>query len=81
MHWIDGCPGDGLQSRLSRRGIIGLATLSVLSGPRRASAAEGPLRFGLTPVFLNNDIELLSRLKDYFSLQTGRDVQLVQRRT
>jgi phosphonate transport system substrate-binding protein len=32
-------------------------------------------------VFLNNDIELLTELKNYLSRHTGRDVQLVQRRT
>jgi phosphonate transport system substrate-binding protein len=35
----------------------------------------------LTPVFLNNDIDLLAKLKSYLSRQTGREVQLVQRRT
>lgn len=44
--------------------------------------AAGPvLKFGLTPVFLTNDIELLTALKAYLARQTGRDVQLVQRRT
>jgi phosphonate transport system substrate-binding protein len=35
----------------------------------------------LTPVFLNDDIDLLAKLKSYLSRQTGREVQLVQRRT
>jgi hypothetical protein len=30
----------------------------------------------LTPVFLNNDIDLLAKLKSYLSRQTGREVQL-----
>ena len=46
----------------------------------RVSAQE-QLKFGLTPVFLTNDIEMLTRLKSYLSRQTGREVQLVQRRT
>jgi phosphonate transport system substrate-binding protein len=46
-----------------------------------AASATGPLRFGLTPVFLNNDIELLARFRSYLSRQTDREVQLVQRRT
>ena len=46
----------------------------------RVSAQE-QLKFGLTPVFLTSDIELLTRLKNYLSRQTGREVQLVQRRT
>ena len=43
--------------------------------------ASEPLKFGLTPVFLTNDIELLAKLKNYLVRQTGREVQLVQRRT
>ncbi len=37
--------------------------------------------FGLTPVFLTNDLELLTKLKAYLSRKTDREVQLVQRRT
>ena len=49
---------------------------------REANAATAaPLNFGLTPVFLTNDLELLTRLKAYLSRKTGREVQLVQRRT
>jgi phosphonate transport system substrate-binding protein len=40
-----------------------------------------PIRFGLTPVFLNNDLELLARLQSYLSRSTGHEVALVQRRT
>jgi len=43
--------------------------------------ALGALNFGLTPVFLTNDLELLTKLKAYLSRKTGREVQLVQRRT
>lgn len=39
------------------------------------------MAFGLTPVFLTNDLELLTRLKAYLSRKTGREVQLVRRRT
>ena len=45
------------------------------------AATTAPLYFGLTPVFLTNDLELLTRLKAYLSRKTGREVQLVQRRT
>ncbi len=47
----------------------------------RILAAEKEILFGLTPVFLTNDLELLTRLKGYFSRVTGREVRLVQRRT
>jgi phosphonate transport system substrate-binding protein len=39
------------------------------------------LRFGLTPVFLTSDLELLSRLQGYLEQACGRPVELVQRRT
>ncbi|MDZ7601259.1 MAG: PhnD/SsuA/transferrin family substrate-binding protein [Hoeflea sp.] len=39
------------------------------------------LRFGLTPVFLNNDIQLLDTLKVFLEAATGHSVELVTRRT
>lgn len=45
------------------------------------ASAQGRLAFGLTPVFLTSDIELLAMLKLYLDAATGYDVQLVQRRT
>ncbi|MHA1564915.1 MAG: PhnD/SsuA/transferrin family substrate-binding protein, partial [Alphaproteobacteria bacterium] len=39
------------------------------------------IRFGLTPVFLSSDLELLTRLKAYLAASTGRPVTLVLRRT
>lgn len=60
-----------------------LSALATLPLTARAGLAVGAgvLRFGLTPVFLSNDLELLSKLKSYLSRRTGREVQLVQRRT
>jgi phosphonate transport system substrate-binding protein len=73
----------GLRSPLHRRGLLrgagALAAVALASG--RARAAEPPLRFGLTPVFLTSDLELLSALEGYLSRRLGRPVQLVQRRT
>lgn len=62
-----------------RKTLAGLCSLV----PLRSTfcRAEGVLKFGLTPVFLTSDIELLAKLRNYLSRQTGRDVQLVQRRT
>ncbi len=47
----------------------------------KAEASEKTISFGLTPVFLTNDLELLTKLKSYLERATGRTVQLVQRRT
>ena len=58
----------------------GAVSLCLTTRETQAVAAT-PLNFGLTPVFLTNDLELLTRLKAYLSRKTGRDVQLVQRRT
>lgn len=50
--------------------------------PRTSLGANFPvIQFGLTPVFLTSDLELLTRLKSYLSRKCGTDVQLVQRRT
>ena len=63
-----------------RRELLKAALSGLLLGTDCAVATV-PLRFGLTPVFLNNDIELLAKFKSYLVRQTGKDVQLVQRRT
>ena len=43
--------------------------------------AEVPIRLGLTPVFLDNDAEVISRLRLALGQGTGRPIDLVQRRT
>jgi phosphonate transport system substrate-binding protein len=64
----------------SRRAFLRWVAASSITIAGTAHAQE-PLKFGLTPVFLTSDIELLAKLKSYLSRQTGREVQLVQRRT
>lgn len=71
---------DCSHPRFSRRKLLWSASCGLIAASR-PGRAEVPLRFGLTPVFLTSDIELLAKLKSYLSRQTGRDVQLVQRRT
>ena len=52
------------------------------SGLATPALAQGSvLRFGLTPVFLSNDLTLLRDLERYFTRVTGARVELVQRRT
>lgn len=58
-----------------------LAAPLVWAAPRSMAVAEGPLQFGLTPVFLLDDLELLTKLKAYLSKKCAAEVQLVQRRT
>jgi phosphonate transport system substrate-binding protein len=51
----------------------GLAALPAL--------ASQPFRLGLTPVFLDNDAEVIDRLRAAFSASLGVDIELEQRRT
>jgi len=66
-----------------RRVVAGAAAAAVTCAlpSAMARAADTPIRFGLTPVFLNNDLELLDRLRAFLSRSTGQQVTLVQRRT
>ena len=76
--------GFGLDCRLDKRELLG-ATVSLLLASTVSGAAEtpanGPIRFGLTPVFLTNDLELLGRLQSYLQRATGHPVELITRRT
>lgn len=67
----------------SRRQFLGTLSLAGVAGVpnRTAFGALKVLNFGLTPVFLSNDLDLLTKLKSYLARNTGRDVQLIQRRT
>lgn len=64
-----------------RRALTWIATSPlILLGTSRVRAQQ-PLNFGLTPVFLTNDLELLTKLETYLAHKTGREIALVQRRT
>jgi phosphonate transport system substrate-binding protein len=67
----------------SRRGALAVLAASMLpSAPPRALAGVAtPVTFGLNPLFLDSDIELLSMIGQYLSGKLGRPVQLVRRRT
>jgi phosphonate transport system substrate-binding protein len=75
--------GFGLNQGLDRRELLS-ATVSALLASTIGAAAEttsAPIRFGLTPVFLTNDLELLGRLQSYLQRATGYSVSLITRRT
>ena len=61
-------------------GVAGLAASQALPFVGRASA-QTSFSFGLTPVFLDSDIELLNELQGYLSQAMKRSVSLVKRRT
>lgn len=68
---------------LSRRHFVagGASTALAISSANSFAASPSPIRFGLTPVFLNNDIQLLDLLRAYLATETDHDVELVTRRT
>lgn len=67
------------RSGFTRRAVLG--SLSALLAPLPALKAAETLRFGLTPVFLSDDLQLLADLKAYLETATGSPVELVTRRT
>jgi phosphonate transport system substrate-binding protein len=68
---------------VTRRATLALgigAVATAVSG--RSTRAQGEsFKFGLTPVFLSNDLELLAALRSYLSNAIGEAVELVNRRT
>jgi phosphonate transport system substrate-binding protein len=65
---------------LSAVAAVGAGLIDATLVPRRA-AAQDTFRFGLTPVFLDSDIELLHELQAYLREAMGREVSLIKRRT
>lgn len=67
----------------TRREVLALGCTAAAYAVSRcdASAQDDTFRFGLTPVFLSNDLELLNLLRDYLSSAIGGPVELVTRRT
>jgi phosphonate transport system substrate-binding protein len=64
----------------SRRSVLATGGAALLA-PGLSVAQESPVRFGLTPVFLDSDIQLLANLEQYLSNQIERPVALVKKRT
>ncbi len=77
-----GLPSGDAHSVNRRQLLTGMASAGALSLiPGRSLAGPGEVRFGLTPVFLTSDLELLTQLRGYLSGALGRPVTLVTRRT
>ena len=62
-----------------RHTLIGLGAAAFM--PALRASAETGYRLGLTPVFLDNDAEVIRRLRDAFSQSLGVEITLEQRRT
>ncbi|WP_247890902.1 PhnD/SsuA/transferrin family substrate-binding protein [Azospirillum aestuarii] len=63
------------------RAFSALGLLAIPATVMAASPGLPPLRFGLTPVFLDSDTELLGALERYLTGRLARPVALVKRRT
>lgn len=72
-------PTESCCRRAFLAAAAGAGALAVLPDILRAEG--GQVRFGLTPVFLSSDLELLTQLKTYLSSALQRPVTLVMRRT
>lgn len=73
-----------LSDPFDRRSVLALAGTLVLvstTGTQAKIRSDSAIRFGLTPVFLTSDLELLGRLEAYLQRATGSPVALVTRRT
>lgn len=68
------------RGRISRRTLLA-AGGAAIAFASTAGAQQESFKFGLTPVFLSNDLELLGLLRSYLSARIGEPVELVTRRT
>ena len=71
------------RSHPSRRAVLGALSGACLAGAgRAASAAEGAsASFGMTPVCLSYDLDLVERLRAHLAARVGGPVRVVTRRT
>ena len=77
-----GMYSSGSGGRLDRRAFVLASACALLTSTELVSPAlaSDAIRFGLTPVFLTNDLELLGRLQTYLQRATGYAVSLTTRR-
>lgn len=68
---------------MNRRSMVSgaVAGLALAGMPNALHAAGEEIRFGLTPVMLTSDLDLLSTLRLYLEKATGRNIRLVTKRT
>lgn len=70
-------------SQLTRRTFVAatMACVTNVLSSKRGAADQAAFKFGLTPVFLSDDLELLWQLQGYLASKLGGSVELVSRRT
>jgi phosphonate transport system substrate-binding protein len=62
-----------------RRSFLAASCAACLSGGARGNSGAPVLRFGLTPVFLDNQVAFLNQWREYLEARLKRPVQFVQR--
>lgn len=67
--------------RVTRRRLLATVAAVLATTGSVGADTSAPIRFGLTPVFLDNDWQLLERLSTHIRASTGRQVEYLQRRT
>ena len=73
-------PGEFSPGRRRLLGLLGGAAIAGCPAIVRGATHE-PVRFGLTPVFLSSDLQLLTKFEQYLAASIEDRVALVQRRT
>jgi phosphonate transport system substrate-binding protein len=73
--------GRGVGPAIGRRTILAGVAAALGLQILRPASAERQLTFGLTPVFLDSDAQLLATLERYLSRRLERPVILIKRRT
>jgi len=75
--------GNGVDAMkpISRRSFMVGASATAVAGMRTHIIIPKEVTFGLTPVFLDSDIQLLSDLERYLKEALHQDIRLVKRRT
>jgi phosphonate transport system substrate-binding protein len=66
---------------ITRRSFLITSSVAALAAPSVIAAERDAFTFGLTPVLVTDDRELLAHLRAYLEQRLGRPVKLVQRRT
>ena len=71
----------GEPSRLDRRVFLSSLAAGLVTAHATSAQEHSPLRIGLTPVFLDNEWQVLENLRAHIGRMTGRNAEFIQRRT
>lgn len=69
------------EGHFDRRAFLSSLTAGLATARYASAQGQPPLRIGLTPVFLDNEWQVLESLRAHVVMVTGQHVEFVQRRT